>query len=352
MQLIEYLEKTIELNGSDLFLSSGSKPRIKVEGVLEEIGNNFLEPEILETVAKEAMSAANWEKFSKEMELDFAIDKAELDSRFRVNVFRQCGNIGLVLRKVPRDILSLEKLKSPIILSELVMKKRGLILMAGGTGSGKSTTLSAMIHHRNLNSMGHILTIEDPIEFIHKDLSCLINQREIGVDSLNYAAALRSAMRESPDVVMIGEIRDQITMEAVLELCNTGHLVVSTIHSNNANQALDRIVNLFDPSNRDQVLMDLSLNLLGLISQRLVMGTNDRRIAAMEILIMTPHIRELVLSGQLTEIKAAMEGTSQAGMQTFDAALFSLFSKNLISLDVALDNADSRTNLESRINFG
>ena len=352
MQIIDYLNKIIELKGSDLFLSVGSKPRVKVEGKLKEVSNDFLSPEVLETMAKELMSHSSWEKFSKELELDLSIDRSDLDSRFRVNVFRQCGNIALVLRRVPKDIPSLEVLKSPPVLSELIMKKRGLILMVGGTGSGKSTTLAAMISHRNTNSMGHILTIEDPIEFIHEDASCLVNQREIGIDSLTYAAALRAAMRESPDVVMIGEIRDLVTMEAVLELCNTGHLVVSTLHSNNANQALDRIVNLFARENRDQVLMDLSINLHGIISQRLVMGVNQTRVAAMEILMMTPHIRELVLSGQLTEIKTAMETSAQAGMQTFDSSLFKLYTEKSISLDTALDNADSRTNLESKINFG
>jgi len=352
MQIIDYLNKIIESKGSDLFLSVGSKPRVKVEGKLKEVSNDFLSPEVLETMAKELMSPSSWEKFSKELELDLSIDRSDLDSRFRVNVFRQCGNIALVLRRVPKDIPSLEVLKSPPVLSELIMKKRGLILMVGGTGSGKSTTLAAMIRHRNTNSMGHILTIEDPIEFIHEDALCLVNQREIGIDSLTYAAALRAAMRESPDVVMIGEIRDLVTMEAVLELCNTGHLVVSTLHSNNANQALDRIVNLFSRENRDQVLMDLSINLHGIISQRLVMGVNQTRVAAMEILMMTPHIRELVLSGQLTEIKTAMETSAQAGMQTFDSSLFKLYTENSISLDTALDNADSRTDLESKINFG
>ncbi len=352
MQIIDYLNKIIELKGSDLFLSVGSKPRVKVEGKLKEVSNDFLSPEVLETMAKELMSPSSWEKFSKELELDLSIDRSDLDSRFRVNVFRQCGNIALVLRRVPKDIPSLEVLKSPPVLSKLIMKKRGLILMVGGTGSGKSTTLAAMICHRNTNSMGHILTIEDPIEFIHEDASCLVNQREIGIDSLTYAAALRAAMRESPDVVMIGEIRDLVTMEAVLELCNTGHLVVSTLHSNNANQALDRIVNLFARENRDQVLMDLSINLHAIISQRLVMGVNQTRVAAMEILMMTPHIRELVLSGQLTEIKTAMETSAQAGMQTFDSSLFKLYTEKSISLDTALDNADSRTNLESKINFG
>lgn len=352
MQIIDYLNKIIESKGSDLFLSVGSKPRVKVEGKLKEVSNDFLSPEVLETMAKELMSPSSWEKFSKELELDLSIDRSDLDSRFRVNVFRQCGNIALVLRRVPKDIPSLEVLKSPPVLSELIMKKRGLILMVGGTGSGKSTTLAAMISHRNTNSMGHILTIEDPIEFIHEDALCLVNQREIGIDSLTYAAALRAAMRESPDVVMIGEIRDLVTMEAVLELCNTGHLVVSTLHSNNANQALDRIVNLFSRENRDQVLMDLSINLHGIISQRLVMGVNQTRVAAMEILMMTPHIRELVLSGQLTEIKTAMETSAQAGMQTFDSSLFKLYTENSISLDTALDNADSRTDLESKINFG
>ena len=352
MQILDYLNRIIELKGSDLFLSAGSKPRIKVEGKLEEAGDDFLSSELLEAMAKEVMSNSGWEIFNKELELDFSINKEDLDSRFRVNVFRQCGNIALVLRRVPKEIPSLEVLKSPPILSQLIMKKRGLILMVGGTGSGKSTTLAAMIRHRNFHSMGHILTIEDPIEFVHEDESCLVNQREIGIDSLTYAAALRAAMGESPDVVMIGEIRDLVTMEAVLELCNTGHLVVSTLHSNNANQALDRIVNLFARENRDQVLMDLSLNLQGIISQRLVMGVDETRVAAMEILMMTPHIRELVLSGQLTEIKAAMEGSAQAGMQTFDSSLFRLYTGNLIDLDTALDNADSRTDLESKINFG
>ena len=257
-----------------------------------------------------------------------------------------------MLRLIPSNIPNLTELNVPPILSELMSNRRGLILMVGGTGSGKSTTLAAMINHRNENFGGHILTIEDPIEFSHKSLRSIVNQREVGVDTKNYRAALRSAMREAPDVIMIGEIRDRETMETTMELCNTGHLAISTMHANNANQAIERIINLYPQNLHKQLFMDLSLNMRAVISQRLIKGLASKRVAAVEVLLNTPHIADLILQGAIGEIKEAMESTGQKGSQTFDAALFDLYKADKISMEDALDSADSRTNLETKINFG
>jgi twitching motility protein PilU len=234
----------------------------------------------------------------------------------------------------------------------MVMNKRGLILMVGATGSGKSTTLAAMVNYRNKNSAGHILTIEDPVEFSHPNLKSILNQREVGVDTLSYRNALRASLREAPDVILIGEIRDRETMEAALELSNTGHLAVSTLHANNANQAMERVINMFPQVAHQQLFMDLSLNVRAVISQRLVTGIDGMRCAAIEILVNTPHIADLILKGELDEMKIAMEESGQKGMQTFDKALFNLYKEGRIELEEALNNADSRTNLEAKINFG
>jgi twitching motility protein PilU len=258
----------------------------------------------------------------------------------------------MVLRRIPAQIPELSELGLPDILGELIMHKRGLLLMVGATGSGKSTTLAAMINERNRAMSGHILTIEDPVEFSHPNLKSIVNQREVGVDTLSYRNALRASLREAPDVILIGEVRDRETMEAALELCNTGHLAISTLHANNANQAMERIVNLFPQDLHRQLFMDLSLNLRAVISQRLVKGIDGRRVAAIEILVNTPHIADLILKGELHELKAAMEGSGQRGMQTFDMALHNLFKEERVTLEEALSNADSRTNLEAKINFG
>ena len=258
----------------------------------------------------------------------------------------------MVVRLIPMHIPTVTELGLPEILNELVMTKRGLILMVGATGSGKSTTLAAMVDYRNSNQHGHILTIEDPVEFYHPNKKSIVNQREVGVDTLSYSAALRSSLREAPDVIQIGEIRDRETMEASLELCNTGHLAISTLHANNANQAMERVVNMFPHDLHKQLFMDLSLNLCCVISQRLVPDVNGKRCAAVEIMINTPHISELILKGEISELKKAMQESGARGMQTFDDALFALYKEGRISLEEALNNADSRTNLEAKINFG
>jgi twitching motility protein PilU len=258
----------------------------------------------------------------------------------------------MVMRRIPQNIPTVDQLGLPEILKDLIMHKRGLILMVGATGSGKSTTLAAMLDHRNDNMLGHILTIEDPVEFSHPNKKAIVNQREVGVDTLSYRNALRASLREAPDVILIGEIRDRETMEAALELCNTGHLAISTLHANNANQAMERVINLFPQELHKQLFMDLSLNLRAVISQRLVIGLDQKRCAAIEIMLNTPHIAELILKGQLHDIKQAMQESGAGGMQTFDTALYNLFKEGRVSLEEALINADSRTNLEARINFG
>jgi twitching motility protein PilU len=286
------------------------------------------------------------------MECDFAISLPDKSARFRVNVFRQRGEVSMVLRRIPSQIPTIDELLLPEVLKALVMHKRGLILMVGSTGSGKSTTLAAMVNERNQKMTGHILTIEDPIEFSHPNLKSIINQREVGVDTLNYRNALRASLREAPDVILIGEIRDRETMEAALELCNTGHLCLSTLHANNANQAMERVINLFPQDLHKQLFLDLSLNVRSVISQRLVQAIDGKRVAAIEILINTPHIADLIMKGNSGDIKEAMEQSGAKGMQTFDMALYQLYKEERIDLEEALNNADSRTNLEARINFG
>jgi twitching motility protein PilU len=298
------------------------------------------------------MSPDQIARFEQTMESDFAIALDDQSARFRVNVFRQRGDLSMVLRRIPTKIPSLDDLALPDILKALIMHKRGLILMVGATGSGKSTTLAAMINERNLKMSGHILTIEDPVEFSHPNLKSIVNQRELGVDTLSYRAALRASLREAPDVILIGEIRDRETMEAALELCNTGHLCVSTMHANNANQAMERVINLFPHDLHKQLFLDLSLNVRAVISQRLVQGIDGFRVAALEVMLNTPHIADLILKGQVWSIKEAMETSGAKGMQTFDMALHALYKDQRIDLEEALNNADSRTNLEARVNFG
>ena len=291
-------------------------------------------------------------EFEENMESDFAIAMPDGSARFRVNVFRQRGDVGMVLRLIPSKIPTVESLGLPEVLTDIIMAKRGLVLMVGATGSGKSTTLAAMINHRNMNSAGHILTIEDPVEFSHPNLKSIVNQREVGVDTHSYQNALKASLREAPDVILIGEIRDRETMEAGMELSNTGHLAVSTLHANNSNQALERIINMFPQVSHKQLFMDLSLNLKSIISQRLVQSIDGGRVAAIEILINTPHIAELILKGEVGEVKEAMETSGAKGMVAFDGALYQLYKDGKITIDEALGNADSKTNLEAKINFG
>jgi twitching motility protein PilU len=273
-------------------------------------------------------------------------------ARFRANAFFQRKTIGLVMRLIPSKIPDAKEMGLPEILLELIMAKRGLLLMVGGTGSGKSTTLAAMINHRNANSPGHILTIEDPVEFSHPNLMSIVNQREVGVDTASYARALKASLREAPDVILIGEIRDEETMEAALELANTGHLCISTMHANNANQAMERIVNMFPQARHKQLFMDIAGNLNAVVSQRLIPDARGKRCAAIEVMINTPHISTLILKGELYAIKDAMASSGSKGMKTFDSALYDLYKDEKITLEEALKNADSQNDMEAKINFG
>jgi len=352
MDITPYLKLLVEKNGSDLFFTSGSPVKIKIEGKVNTVGKTELTGALSKAAAYGIMDDRQKQIFEEKWEVDFAIALPDKSARYRVNVFRQRGEVAMVLRLIPSRVPMIDELGLPEILNDLVMAKRGLILMVGATGSGKSTTLAAMVNHRNASMTGHILTIEDPIEFSHPNLKSIVNQREVGVDTHTYHNALKSSLREAPDVILIGEIRDRETMEAALELCNTGHLCLSTLHANNANQAMERVINLFPQNLHKQLFMDLALNIRSVISQRLVTAINQKRCAAIEIMINTPHVADLILKGEITSIKEAMEGSGAKGMQTFDMALYNLYKEGRIDLEEALNNADSRTNLEAKINFG
>ena len=351
MDITPYLKLMVEKDATDLFLTTDSPVKVKMEGKATSVGKTILTGELTKAAAYGIMNEKQIADFEDRLECDFAIPLAD-QARFRVNVFRQRGEVGMVLRRIPNEIPTISQLGVPDVLNELIMNKRGLILMVGATGSGKSTTLAAMINHRNENMADHILTIEDPVEFSHPNIKAIVNQREVGVDTHSYANALKASLREAPDVILIGEIRDHVTMEAALELANTGHLAISTLHANNANQAMERVINMFPQEAHKQLFMDLSMNIRAVVSQRLVLGIDGKRCAAIEILINTPHIQELILKGDIDELKVAMAESGQRGMQTFDGALLTLYKEGRIELEEALNNADSRTNLENKISFG
>ncbi|HET7174780.1 MAG TPA: PilT/PilU family type 4a pilus ATPase [Gammaproteobacteria bacterium] len=351
MNISPYLKLMVEKNASDLYLTSNAPVKIKIEGKQVPVGKTLLTPELVREAAYGIMNEKQRKSYEVKHECDFAIAEEGV-GRFRVNVFVQRGQVAMVLRYIPSSVPKFETLKLPPILKDLILHKRGLVLMVGSTGSGKSTTLAAMVNHRNENQAGHILTIEDPIEFSHPNLQSIINQREVGQDTLSYANALKSSLREAPDVILIGEIRDRETMEAAIELAGTGHLAISTLHANNAHQTMDRIINMFPQELHKQLFMDLSLNLRSIISQRLVIGKDGKRVAAVEVMLNTPHIADLILKGQIDEIREAMEESPEGGMQSFDQALYNLYKEGRIELEEALKNADSRANLEAKINFG
>jgi twitching motility protein PilU len=352
MELKDYFILVRQKNASDLFFVVGSPVRIKLEGQVVSIGKQILSADMTRIIAREIMNENQWRLFERDLEIDFAYHVPEEETFFRVNAFTQMGNIALVLRYIKPKVPSLEELKLPDVLPDLIMRKRGLLLMVGATNSGKSTTLAAMLDYRNSHHAGHIITIEDPIEFVHHHKKSLVSQREFGADTHSFNRALRSAMREAPDVILIGEIRDRDTMETALVLCNTGHLVVSTLHANNAAQAIQRIINLFPHERHTQLLADLSSNLIAVLSQRLVMGVNEKRVAALELMLCTPFIAELILSGRVDELKDAMLNSATKGMQSFDMALMQLYHQGRITMEEALKNADSRTNLEAKFHFG
>ncbi|MDI1232578.1 MAG: PilT/PilU family type 4a pilus ATPase [Methylobacter sp.] len=352
LNILPYLTEMAKLNASDLFLTVDSPVKAKIYGRAVALDDFLLTPELTQSGAFGIMTQEQQNEFLVTKDLDFAISLPDGSARFRANVFYQRRTVGLVMRLIPSVIPTGKDLGTPDILMELIMAKRGLLLVVGGTGSGKSTTLAAMINHRNANSAGHILTIEDPVEFSHPNLKSIVNQREVGVDTDSYARALKACLREAPDVIFIGEIRDRETMSAALELANTGHLCISTMHANNANQAMERVINMFPHEYHAQLFMDLAVNLNGVISQRLVFDMTGKRCAAIEVMINTPHIASLILKGELNEIKTAMTSSGSKGMRTFDDALFELYTSGKISLEQALKNADSSNDLEARINFG
>ncbi len=338
----------VEKNASDLFFSTNAPVNIKIEGVTAPINMTPLEPGVVKQIAYSAMNDEQTRVFEATLEMNLAISVQDL-GRFRVNVYRQRGEVSMVVRYLRSHILSIEELGLPKILRDLIMEARGLILIVGSTGSGKSTTLASMIEHRNMLKTGHILAIEDPIEYIHTNRKSIVDQREVGLDTLSYANALKNAMREAPDVILIGEIRDRETMQHAITYSLNGHLCLSTLHSNNANQALDRILNFFPEDARHQLLMDLSLNLRAVISQRLIIGVDGKRVAAVEVMLGSPHIADLIQKGAIDSIKEAMEHSREIGMQTFDQCLYDLYKAGRIDKEQAMHHADSRNNLSLRI---
>jgi twitching motility protein PilU len=348
MSLDPYLRLMVKRNGSDLFFSTGACPHIKISGITAPIGETRMKPGEVAKLAYSVMNDEQVREFESTLECNLAISVAQL-GRFRVNVFRQRGDTSMVIRYIKGQIPSIEELYLPQVLKKIVLEKRGLILVVGSTGSGKSTTLASMIDFRNEHSTGHILTIEDPIEFLHTHKKSIVNQREIGLDSMSYENALKNAMREAPDVILIGEIRDAATMQHAIAYAETGHLCLSTLHANNANQALDRIVNFFPDSAHRQLYNDLSMNLKSVVSQRLIPTKDGGRRAAVEVMVQTSYIAELIQKGKIQDIKDAMEQGEQRGMVTFDQALYDLYREGAISLDEALGHADSRNNLALRI---
>jgi twitching motility protein PilU len=338
----------IEKDGSDLFLTTGAPPSMKAYGKLVPLIDKKLPEGMVKKIAYQIMNAEQIKEFEKSPEMNLAVADPDI-GRFRVNIFQQRGEIGIVARNIKTEIPSAESLGLPPVLSELIMSKRGIILFVGGTGSGKSTSLAALIDYRNKNSDGHIITIEDPVEFIHPHQGCIVNQREVGVDTNSYEDALKNTLRQAPDVILIGEIRSQETMEHALAFAETGHLCLSTLHANNANQALDRIINFFPDERHKQLFLDLSLNLVAFVSQRLIPTVDGKRAAAIEILIGTPRVADLIKGGKVMELKEVMEKSEQQGMKTFDSALFDLYKSGKISYEEALKNADSKNNLRLKI---
>ncbi|HEY8519583.1 MAG TPA: PilT/PilU family type 4a pilus ATPase [Gammaproteobacteria bacterium] len=343
------LRKMVEHKGSDLFITADFPPAIKIDGTIRPFADRPLTPAESSLIVRSIMNDRQAKEFDATKECNFAIAPQGI-GRFRVSAFVAQGNVGAVIRTIVTKIPTFEDLDLPQQLKEVAMRKRGLCLVVGGTGSGKSTTLAAMIGYRNENSRGHIITIEDPVEFVHQHKGCVVTHREVGVDTESWHAALKNTLRQAPDVIMIGEIRDRETMEYGIQFAETGHLCVATLHANSANQALDRIINFFPQEKRQQLLMDLSLNITALISQRLIPRENGMgRVAAMEIMLASPLISDLIYRGEVAQIKDIMAKSNRLGMQTFDQALFQLYEDGVISYDEAIRNADSQNELRLRI---
>jgi len=348
VEVFNFLNLMVEKGASDLFFSVGAPVNVKIEGITHPLKMTPLAPGEVRQLAYSLMNQRQIADFEAKFELNMSIHAEHL-GRFRVNVFMQRGEAGMVIRYIKSKIPPMAALGLPPVLERLVMLKRGLILVTGATGSGKSTTLAAMLNFRNENTTGHILTIEDPIEFIHEHKRSVVDQREVGIDTLSYEEALKNALREAPDVIMIGEIRDRATMQQAIAYAETGHLCLSTLHANNANQAMERIVNFFPEEAHHQLLTDLSINLAGVVSQRLIPGLHEKLVPAVEVMVQSPYISDLIAKGEISAIKEAMGRGNDAGTCTFDQALYALYKEGKIDLEEALRNADSRTDLSLRI---
>lgn len=345
----DLLRMMVQKDGSDLFITAGAVPSMKVDGKMTPMSNQSLSPAHTQVLVHSIMNDRQMAEFDSSQECNFAISLPGV-SRFRVNAFTQRGSVGVVLRVIRTDIPEFADLDLPPILQDIAMTSRGLVIFVGATGSGKSTSLAAMVGYRNENSKGHIITIEDPIEFIHNHRNCIVTQREIGVDTESYDVALKNTLRQAPDVILIGEIRDRETMDYAIAFAETGHLCLSTLHANSTNQALDRIINFFPEERRAQLLMDLSLNLKGIISQRLIPKYDgEGRVPAVEVMLNTPLMSDLIFKGQVHEIKELISKSNELGMHTFDQALFDLYESGQITYEDALRNADSLNDLRLRI---
>jgi len=345
----DLLRMMVSKDGSDLFITSGSPPAMKVDGKVVTVSKQRLSPSHTQMLARSIMNDKQVSEFEEKQECNFSIALTGV-ARFRVNAFVQRGSTGLVLRIINSEIPSFAELNLPDTLEDIAMTKRGLVIFVGGTGSGKSTSLASMVDYRNQNSYGHIITIEDPVEFVHDHGNCLVTQREVGVDTESYEIALKNTLRQAPDVILIGEVRDRETMEHAIAFAETGHLCLTTLHANSTNQALDRIINFFPDDRRSQLLMDLSLNLKGLISQRLIPKLGETgRIPAIEVMLNTPLMADMIFKGEVHEMKGLIAKSNEAGMQTFDQALFDLYEEKKITFEDALRNADSVNDIRLRI---
>ena len=345
----DLLRLMLQKNGSDLFITTGFPPAIKIDGKIVPQSNQVLQPQHTSELARAIMNDRQAAEFEAHKECNFGISPAGI-GRFRANAFVQQGKVGLVLRTIPQRIPNFQELGLPPVLTEIALGKRGLVIFVGGTGTGKTTSLASMVDYRNENTYGHIITIEDPIEFVHTHKNCIVSQREVGIDTESWAAALKNTLRQAPDVILMGEIRDRETMDYAIAFAETGHLCLATLHANSANQAIDRVINFFPEERRAQLLMDLSLNLRAMVSQRLL-PLKDRkgRVPAVEVMLNSPLISDLIFKGNVPEIKEIMKRSRELGMQTFDQSLFDLYESGLISYEDALRNADSINDLRLQI---
>lgn len=351
MNLHPYLKLMSEQHASDMYFTTGAPVSVRIEGKMRPVGKSMLSPGMTKKLAYDLLTPMQIKDFENNLEFNMGMSYTDL-GRFRVNIYMQRGEVSMVIRYIKAEIPSLDELGLPKIYKDIMLKRKGLVMVVGATGTGKSTSLASMLDYRNEIDSGHILTIEDPIEFMFRHKKCIVGQREVGLDTLSFDNALCEAMREAPDVIMIGEARDRDTIEAALRYADTGHLCLTTLHATNANQTLDRVLNFFPNDAHNQILMDLSLNLNAILAQRLVAAPDGRRIAAVEVLINTPYISQLIRDGNFHGIKEIMEKGSESGMQTFDQSLYILFKERKIDLKAALANADSSSDLEWRINFG